>query len=227
MKHFLRLVTAPLFAGALLVSGTAGPATANTTAADTTANTTVDTTETDAELAAEWQTAWDTHAFYDTTPPAPGSGRSRATTEISIEIDRPVGQVFSAYSNLDNHIGVNPFLKRVATHADSRRHGTRYVNLTAIEEIPYQGTTVTNKVHAQQRLHTAGFFYETDTWSEPDVVTHQMITFKQVGDGRTLVTEKLTFDADTALIDFVAANGTASHQQTQAGLKQAIEQGAG
>ncbi|MEU0571465.1 SRPBCC family protein [Nonomuraea sp. NPDC005983] len=212
MKHFLRLVAAPLLAGAFLLSVTSGPATA-------------DTTDTDTELAAEWQTAWDTYAFNDTTPPAPDSGRSRATTEISIQIDRPILRVFRAYSNLSNHIGINPFLKRVATHKDWRQYDTRYINLTAVEEIPYQGTIVTNKVHAQQRIHTAGFYYETDTWSEPNVVTHQKITFKPLSTGKTLVTESLTFDADATLIDFVAANGTASHQQTQAGLKEAIENG--
>ncbi|MEV0150350.1 MULTISPECIES: hypothetical protein [unclassified Nonomuraea] len=212
MKHFLRLAAAPVLAGALLVSAASGPANA-------------DTTQTDAELAAEWQTAWDTHAFTDTTPPAPDSGRSRATSQISIQIDRPIQQVFTAYSNINNHIGPNPFLKRVATHKDWREGTTRYVNLTAIEEIPYEGATVINKVHAQQRLNTAGFSYETDTWSEPAVATHQKITFRVLAPGKTVVTENLTFDADATMIDFVAANGTAAHQQTQAGLKQAIENG--
>ncbi|MDF2707486.1 MAG: hypothetical protein K0R62_3138 [Nonomuraea muscovyensis] len=212
VKHFLRLAAAPLLAGAFLVSAASGPATA-------------DTAQTDAELAAEWQAAWDTHAFHDTTPPAPDSGRSRAVSEISIEIDRPIQQVFAAYSDLDNHIGPNPFLKRVVTHEDRRLADTRYVNLTAIEEIPYQGTIVTNKVHAQQRLNPASFSYETDTWSEPAVVTHQKISFRVLAPGKTVVTESLTFDADATLIDFVAANGTAAHQQTQAALKQAIESG--
>ncbi|MEV0971267.1 hypothetical protein [Microtetraspora glauca] len=210
MKQLLRVVAVQVFAATLVLTAVSGPARA-------------ETTDTDAAIALEWQTAWDTHKFYDTTPPAPGSGRSRATRSISIDIDAPAKRVFTAYSNINNHIGKNPFLKRVVTHKDWCRGDTRYINLTAIEEIPYEGTVVVSKTHAQQRLHEDDLYYETDTWSLPDVVTHQKIVFTRLNGGKTRVTELLTFDADATLIDFVATNGVASHQQTQAALKQAIE----
>lgn len=212
MKKLLRLFAAPLFAAALVLTAFSGPVHA-------------DVPESDAELAAEWQAAWDTYRFYDSTPPLPGSGRSRDKACISIEIDAPVEHVFAAYSDINHHIGMHSFLKRVVTHDDRSQAGTRTINFTAIEEIPYQGTIVTSNTHAQQRIDHDGLRYETDTWSLPGVVTHQKILFKKLANGKTAVTEYLVFDADTSLIDFVVTNGVASHEQTQAALKQAIESG--
>ncbi|MCT9931786.1 hypothetical protein N5079_16360 [Planotetraspora sp. A-T 1434] len=213
MKKLLRLLAAQLFAAAFVLTTFSGPAGA-------------DTPQSDAEIAQEWQAAWDTYKFYDASPPPlPHSGRTRTRTSISVTIDAPIEHVFTAYSNINNHIGRAAFLKRVVTHSDSTQNNTRYINFTAVEEIPYQGTLVTLKTYAQQRIHQNGFFYETDTWSQPNVVTHQKIIFEEVGDGSTEVTENLTFDADDSLIDFVVANGVASHQQTQAAIKQAIESG--
>ncbi|RCG25095.1 hypothetical protein DQ384_32525 [Sphaerisporangium album] len=212
MKNLLRLLAASLLSATVALVVLPAPAGA-------------DTTETDAEIAAQWQTAWDTYRFYDSSPPKPGSGRTRAKSAISIEIDAPIERVFAAYSHIPNHIGRAAFLKRVVTHHDRMCGKLRYVDFTAIEDVPYQGAVVTLKTHAQQRVNARDFSYETDTWSEPNVVTHQKIIFDETDEGTTKVTEKLTFDADTSLIDFVVANGVASHQQTQAGLKQAIESG--
>ena len=216
MRKILRATAAPMFAAVLLLAALSAPAHADATTG---------TTESDAEIAQEWQTAWDTYHFSDQTPPAPGSGRSRITNNISIDIDAPMPLTFYKYSDFDNHLGKNPFLKRVVTHKQWQQGPALYRNLTAIEEIPYEGMLVVSKTHAQQRLHANGFYYETDSWSEPNVVTHQKITFKPLPGGKTRVTENLTFEADTSLIDFVAVNGTASHQQLQAALKQAIESG--
>ncbi|GGL16640.1 hypothetical protein Sme01_36720 [Sphaerisporangium melleum] len=214
MTKLFRALATHLLAGAFLLTAFTGGAHADTTE------------PTDTELAAEWQTAWDTYKFAEPAPPpAPGSGRSRQTSTISITINAPAWRVFPAYSNINNHIGRAAFLKRVATHKDWCERGTRLINLTAIEDIPYQGTIISLHTHAQQRIHAAELYYETDTWSEPNVVTHQRISFSVLRDGSTKVTERLTFEADDALIDFTVANGTASHQQTQTALKQAIESG--
>ncbi|MCW2879401.1 MAG: hypothetical protein JWQ95_3501 [Sphaerisporangium sp.] len=212
MKKLLRRLAAPLFAATFLLTAFTSPVRA-------------DTPESDAELALQWQNAWDTYKFYDTSPPRPDSGVSRDKAQISIDINAPVGHVFAAYSNINNHIGRHSFLKRLVTHKDWSWEDTRYVNFTAIEEIPYQGAIFTSKTHAQQRVHQDDLYYETDTWSLPNVVTHQKIVFKKLDDGSTRVTERLTFDADTSLIDFVVTNGVASHQQTQLGLKEGIEIG--
>jgi hypothetical protein len=209
----LRILAAQLFAATFLLTAFASPVRAGTSA-------------TDAELAVDWRTAWDTYRFYDSAPPPlPGSGRSRVKASISIEIAAPVDHVFAAYSNINNHIGRAAFLKRVVTHKDWTSGDTRYIDFTAIEEIPYQGTIITSNTHAQQRINRDALYYETDTWSQPNVVTHQKIVFKKLDNGKIEVTERLTFDADDPLIDFVVTNGVASHKQTQAAVKQAIESG--
>ncbi|WP_327043500.1 hypothetical protein OG320_16995 [Microbispora sp. NBC_01189] len=216
MRKILRVVAAQLFAAAFVVTTLTTPAHAGTTA---------NPTESDAAIALEWQSVYDTYHFTDDTPPAPGSGRSRVSTSISVDIDSPRPLTFRKYSNFNNHFGKNPFLTRVVTHKEWKAASTRYRNLTAIEEIPYEGMIVVSRTHAQQRLQQNGFYYETDSWSQPNVVTHQKIVFTSLPGGKTRVTENLTFEADDALIDFVAANGTAAHQQLQAALKQAIESG--
>jgi hypothetical protein len=210
VKKILRAFTA--FAAVFTLIALSGPAHAGTT-------------ETDAELAAEWQYAWDTYKFYDRTPPAPDSGRSQRTASISIVINAPAWRVFDVYSNFNNHIGRNPFLTRVVTHKDWCWGNARYINLTAIEQVPYDGTIVDLKTHAQQRLYRSKLYYEVDSWSAPGVETHQKIVFKALSKGKTEVTEHLTFEADNSLIDFTVTNGVAAHQQIQTALKQAIESG--
>jgi hypothetical protein len=213
VKKLLKFLAAPLFAATLILAAFSSPAHA-------------ETPETDAQLAAEWQTAWDFYKFYEcATAPLPITGRSQVKRDISIEINAPIEHVFGAYSNVNNHLGKHSFLKRIVTHKDWTEADTRYVNFTAIEEIPVAGVPVTSKTHAQQRIHHNGFYYETDTWSLPNIVTHQKVVFEDLGDGRTRVTEHLTFEASILLIDFTVTNGVAAHQETQAGLKAAIENG--
>jgi hypothetical protein len=211
VKKLLRFLTAPVVAMALLLTGLSSPARA----------------ETDAQLAASWQLAWDTYRFYEIlTAPLPWTGRSQVNRDIAIDINAPIAHVFDAYSNINNHIGMHSFLKRVVTHADWTENDVRYINFTAIEDIPLvAGIPVSSKTHAQQRIHRNAFYYETDSWTLPNVVTHQKIVFTDLGNGVTRVTEHLTFEASILLIDFTVTNGVAAHQATQAGLKTAIENG--
>ncbi|MBO3749924.1 hypothetical protein J5X84_27910 [Streptosporangiaceae bacterium NEAU-GS5] len=214
MKNLLRLLAAQVFAAAFVLTAVSGPAQA-------------DTGPTDAQLAAEWQTALDTYHFTVTPPPpAPGSGRSRAKATISIVINSPIAHVFPIYSNFNNHVGLHSFLKRIVTHKTGVLAGRVFNNFTAIEDVPFEGTIVTLYTHGQQRIDVKGQFYETDTWSQPNVLTHQKIIFKKLSAKKTQVTEQLIFDADTSLIDTVLQGGVSSHQATQAGLKEAIESGA-
>ncbi|MEV1242391.1 SRPBCC family protein [Nonomuraea sp. NPDC050022] len=209
MSRLLRLLTAPLLIVTLVLTG--APARADS----------------DPLLATQWQLAWDTYRFYEhLTGPLPLDGRTAVTRDLPIDIDAPLDHVFAAYSDINHHIGLHPFLKRVATHADYVQDGLRYVNFTAVEDVPVtDGVPVTVNTHAQQRVHAAEYFYETDTWTMPNVVTHQRIDFTDLGGGRTRVTEHLTFEANVLLIDFTVTNGVSSHQQTQVALKEAIESG--
>ncbi|GII56690.1 hypothetical protein Pth03_50790 [Planotetraspora thailandica] len=212
MKRLFRLAAIHLFTVVVVLTTFADPVHA-------------ETPETDAQLAAEWQAAWDFYKFYEcATAPLPVTGRKQVSRDISIDIDAPIEHVFEVYSNVNNHVGLHSFLKRMVTHKDWTEAGTHYIDFTAIEEIPVAGVPVTSKTHAQQRIHPDGFSYETDSWSLPNVVTHQTIVFQDLGD-TTRVTEHLTFEASVLLIDFTVTNGVSSHQETQEGLKQAIESG--
>ncbi|MBO3745764.1 hypothetical protein J5X84_06740 [Streptosporangiaceae bacterium NEAU-GS5] len=187
-----------------------------------------DVPETDAQLAAEWQLAWDFYKFYQVlTNPLPITGRATRSQDISVDINSPRQHVFDAYSNFDNHIGRAAFLVRNVYHQVTVANGVRTNNLTAIEDIPLPivGIVTSDKTHAQQRIHLNEYYYETDSWTLPNVVTHQKIVFDDLGGGVTRVTEHLTFEASIALIDYTVTNGVSSHQQTQAGLKAAIESG--
>ncbi|WP_460367221.1 hypothetical protein [Actinocorallia lasiicapitis] len=211
---FLRLLAAPFLALALVCGGMSAPAHAE---------------ESDSQLAAEWRYAWDFYKFYTClTKPLPITGRAVKSQDVTVEIDAPATRVFDAYSDFRNHLGLGGFLRRVAVHADRTEGGVRYVDSTAIEDVPTVAglPPLSIKTHAQQRLHRTELYYETDSWTLPNVVTHQKIVFTDLGGGRTRVVEHLTFEANLLLIDFTLTNGVASHQATAQGLKQAIESGA-
>lgn len=208
MKHLLT----SLLAAALILTGLSGPARADE----------------DPVLAKHWQYAWDFYRFYECiTKPLPWTGRDRADREISIEIDAPAAEVFATYSDVNNHLGAHSFLKRVVTHKDWTDGGVRNVNFTAVEDVPVVGDIpLTINTHAQQRIHLNELYYETDTWTLPNVVTHQKIVFTAVDADTTKVTEYLAFESNILLLDFTATNGVASHVALQSGLKAAIESGA-
>ncbi|GAA0425170.1 hypothetical protein Acor_82870 [Acrocarpospora corrugata] len=180
--------------------------------------------ETDAQLALQWLQTWNTYRFTQVADPLP-AGRARKSQSISIVINAPRAHVFNAYSDFQHHIGANPFLERVVTHSDKTKHGVRTKNLTAIEVIPLEPPMTLN-THAQQRLNLSKFFYEVDSWSTGNVVTHQKIVFENVGLLRTRVTEHLTFETTLDLIDYTLTQGVLAHQGIQQGLKQRIESGA-
>jgi hypothetical protein len=181
---------------------------------------------TDAELAVEWQAAWTTYRFTQTLRKRlPFALCCSVTRTISIEIDAPIDHVFSVYSDIDNHVGRHSFLKRVVTHQEYERDGVHVRNFTALEDVPLGGVPVELHTHAQQRIHEDGYFYESDSFDLPDVVTHQLVVFEDLGDGRTRVTERLTFETNPLLIDFTVDNGVEAHEATMQGLKEAIESG--
>ncbi|WP_344831465.1 hypothetical protein [Actinocorallia longicatena] len=215
MVKIFRLLAAPFVALTLVLTASGAPARAE---------------ETDAQLATDWQNAWNFYKFYQcVTSPLPWTGRGTQTRDIAIDITAPAARVFSVYSDFRNHLGLGGFLRRVAIHSDTTAaDGVRTVNSTAIEDVPTLDglPPLSIKTHAQQRLHASELYFETDSWTLPNVVTHQKIVFTDLGGGVTRVSEHLVFEANLLLIDYTAANGVASHQATQAGLKNAIESGA-
>lgn len=181
---------------------------------------------TDAELAAEWQVAWTVYKFYiRLPPPSPLGVRRQVLRTLTIDIDVPRQHVFDVYSDIENHVGRHPFLQDVVTHSESVSGDVHTRNFTALENVPIGGVVVPTHTHAQQRVHESSFYYETDSYDAPDVITHQVITFTDLGGGRTRVTESLVFETNVALIDFTVTNGVSSHQVNMAALKADLESG--
>lgn len=180
---------------------------------------------TDQQLAEEWLSTWKTYCFTKVANPLP-EGRARASQSISITINASRAEVFEAYSNFNNHIGANPVLERVVTHSDTTHAGVRTKKLTAIEVIPFDPAPITLNTHARQQLYLADFYYTVDSWSTGYIVTHQKITFEKVSGNKTKVTENLTFETPSELIDLALASGVQAHQGIQTVLKQRIESGA-
>jgi hypothetical protein len=182
---------------------------------------------TDAELAAEWQLSYILYQFIVRLPaPSLLSLRKQVLRTLSIEIDEPIDHVFDVYSDIDNHIGRHPFLKSVTTHQEYVSNGVHVRNFTAIEDVPIAGVPVRLHTHAQQRTYASAYYYEADSHDAPDVITHQRITFVDLGGGRTRVTESLVFETNAALIDFTVQNGVAAHQTNMQILKADLESGA-
>jgi hypothetical protein len=181
---------------------------------------------TDAELAVEWQAASATYHFTESLRQRlPFALCCSVTKTLSIEIDAPIDHVFAIYSDVDNHVGRHSFLRRVVTHEEYEDGDVHVRNFTALEDVPIAGIPVELHTHAQQRIHEDAYFYESDSFDLPDVVTHQLVVFEDLGDGRTRVTEHLVFETNVLLINFTVTNGVDAHEATMQGLKEAIESG--
>ncbi|MBB6470581.1 SRPBCC family protein [Sphaerisporangium rubeum] len=151
--------------------------------------------------------------------------RRRVTKELSCEVGAPAERVFSVFSEVGNHIGRHPFLREIDVHGDRYEDGTRHLEFTAVERIPVAGVPINSRIRARQRIDPAGLWYEVDTWTAPGVVTHQRAVFHDLGDGRTRVAERMTFEANALLIGFTVSQGVAAHERTLAALKEAVENG--
>lgn len=212
VAQILRRIAVPFLTLSLVLTTLAAPAHA---------------VESDAQIARQWQYAWDFYKFYVcVTEPLPWTGRGTADRDISVDIAAPAAEVFAHYSDFRNHQGANPFLKRLVFHRDTTASGVRTIDLTALEDVPVGGLALEVKTHARQRLHPADLFYEVDSWTLPNVVTHQKIVFTALGPDTTRVTEHLTFEANLLLLDYTVTNGVAAHQSLQTALKSRIESGA-
>ncbi|WTZ51934.1 hypothetical protein OG716_07750 [Nocardia sp. NBC_01388] len=170
---------------------------------------------------AEWQASW---AVYQAEQGQPDS-RSSAVVDLPITIAAPFQKVWDVYSNLNNDLGRHPFMRELITHRTCDDGGVQVSDFTALDDIPMGPITFPGHTQAEQRVHAAQHYYESDSWDIPNVTTHQLITFTDNGDGTTTVNEHITFLADAALIQFTADNGASSHRTYQAALKRDIENG--
>lgn len=178
--------------------------------------------ETYEEYHAEWEIAWTIYQFEKWLP---FDLRAQATVDLPIDIAAPIEHVYAVYSNLENDIGRHPFLQAIITYSDCVREGVEYIDFTALENVPAGPLVIPGHTHAQQRKQPAQYLYYTDSWDAPNITTHQLVTFTDMGNGTTHVNEHITFVADPLLIGFTETNGVSAHQAYQAALKRDIENG--
>ncbi|RMI27916.1 SRPBCC family protein [Nocardia stercoris] len=170
-----------------------------------------------------WQVGWAAYQVAQITPPI---GDATRVDDLPITINAPIAHVWSAYSNLNNALGRHPFLQALYPHCRCTDGVTTTLDFTAIENITFvPGVTDPAQTEGEQILHPDQYYYTSDTYDLPGVITHQKITFVDNGDGTTSVNEHLTFIASIALIDFTETNGVSSHKTLQAALKRDIENG--
>ena len=178
--------------------------------------------QTHADEVALWNASWAQYQSLESVPLAARGYVSRSQ-DLTVVIEAPVERVFRFYSNVDNALGLHPFLKAVIPIRFEESRGTPIYDFIADEDIPLaDGTLFHGVTVAQQRLHPREHDYDVDSYDVPGVVTHQHVTFRRVPGG-TEVTEHLVFEAPLQYIDQTVQGGVYAHTVVQAGLKAKIE----
>ncbi len=177
-----------------------------------------------AQTAAEvqiWDTTWAQYQALEAIP-LPQRGVVVASQDLTVIINADVKDVFDIYSNVNNALGLHPFLASLSPirHTRNRLDFIAYENIPLPDGTIYPGVTV-----AQQRFHRSRNFYDADTYDVPGIVTHQHITFTRLAKNQTQVVEHLTFEAPAIYIELAVQGGVYAHYFVQQGLKAKIEAG--
>jgi hypothetical protein len=172
-----------------------------------------------------WDETWAQYQYLESIP-LEQRGYVTASQDLSIVINRPMHEVYEIYSNVNNALGLHPFLKSIVPIRWTETDDVPTYDFIAFEDIPlpdgtiFHGTTV-----AQQRFHEHEHYYDADSFDIPGIVTHQHIVFTHVPGG-TQVVEHLTFEAPPEYIQETVQGGVYAHYLVQVGLKAEIESGA-
>jgi hypothetical protein len=180
--------------------------------------------QTHADDVALWNGNWAQYLSLESVPLA-ARGYVAASQDLTIEIDAPLRKVYRIYSDVNNALGLHPFLKSIVPVRRFDAYGVPTYDFIAYEDIPLpDGTTFHGVTVAQQRFFARARYYDADSYDVPGIVTHQHITFKRVRGG-TQVTEHLTFEAPPLYISQTVQGGVYAHALVQNGLKSRIESG--
>jgi len=177
-----------------------------------------------AQTAAEvqqWNDGWAQFQALSAVPLA-ARGMVSASQDLAIVIDGDVDDVFDIYSNVNNALGLHPFLVGLTPI----RHTGKRLDFIAYEDIPLpDGTIFHGATIAQQRFHRRQHFYDADTFDVPGIITRQHITFTQISRTQVQVVEHLVFETYPIYIDQAVQGGVYAHYLVQVGLKAKIEAG--
>lgn len=171
-----------------------------------------------------WNNGWAQYQALESIPLA-SRGYVTASQDLSIFINAPLNTVYKIYSNVNNAIGLHPFLKSIVPVRRTEVNDVPAYDFIAYEDIPLPDGTIFHGVTiAEQRFYRENRYYDADSFDVPGIVTHQHITFVSVAGG-TQVTEHLTFEAPPLYIDQTVQGGVYAHSLVQNGLKARIESG--
>ena len=180
--------------------------------------------QTHADDVALWNGNWAQYQSLESVPLA-ARGYVAASQDLTIVIDAPLHKVYRIYSDVNNALGLHPFLKSIAPVRRFDAYGVPTFDFIAYEDIPMPDGTIFHGVTvARQRFFERARYYDADSYDVPGIVTHQHITFKRVRGG-TQVTEHLTFEAPPLYISQTVQGGVYAHTLVQNGLKSRIESG--
>ncbi len=183
--------------------------------------------ETQAEYVETWDTTWATYEADVAAGPA-ASGLDVQSQSISTVIDAPVDEVFAIYANVYNAVGINPDLDSVVAIHHTFSGGLPTFDFIALESIPLGGGVILQaQTVAQYRFFDDPFapYYDSDSYDQPGIITHQHVVFTAVDCSHTQVTEYLTFEAPPVYLTETVEGGVYAHELIQAGFKAAIESG--
>lgn len=180
--------------------------------------------QTHADDVALWNGNWAQYQSLESIPLA-ARGYVAASQDLTIVIDAPLRKVWRIYSDVNNALGLHPFLKSIVPVRRYDAYDVPTYDFIAYEDIPLpDGTTFHGVTVAQQRFFARQRYYDADSYDVPGIVTHQHITFTRVRGG-TQVTEHLTFEAPPLYIGQTVQGGVYAHTLVQNGLKTRIESG--
>ena len=180
--------------------------------------------QTHADDVALWNGNWAQYQSLESLPLA-ARGYVAASQDLTIVIDAPLRKVYRIYADVNNALGLHPFLKSIVPVRRFEADGVPTYDFIAYEDIPLpDGTTFHGVTVAQQRFFARARYYDADSYDVPGIVTHQHITFTRVRGG-TQVTEHLTFEAPPLYIAQTVQGGVYAHALVQNGLKSRIESG--
>jgi len=127
--------------------------------------------QTPAEAVALWNGDWAQYLWLESVPLAT-RGYVEAAQDLSIVIEAPLKTVMRIYSNVDNSLGLHPFLKAVVPVRRTELDGVPTYDFIAYEDIPLaDGTLFHGVTVAQQRFHLKAHYYDADSYDVPGIVT--------------------------------------------------------
>jgi len=146
----------------------------------------------------------------------------QASQDISIVINGKAKAVYDIYANVNNAIGLHPFLKRIVPIANTH---TVY-DFLSYEDIPLpDGTIFPSITMARQTFDRQNLVYTSETYTFPGIITRQTITFTELPNCQVQVTEHLVFETSPVFIEQATQGGVFAHFLVQQGIKAKIEAG--